>query len=161
MINYIGINNKITLPKFWDLVNFMWQKGLSISYVKVGDEFSDCNSVNISWDKWVDNPNWGGKAKSVEHIDIDIYAKDEKMNLISEKLFKLFNIDDINYIVCIETSDDAVTMDRRAFNRAIYFIAQNCAGSIFDNNQNKLINSEEYYNTNRFIIEKPFDMSVE
>ena len=163
MISYIGIKDKMKLPKFWDLVYYMWDKELSISYVKVGEEIWDCKGISVSWDKWIDNPKWSGSYKTVEHIDIDIYNVLDKEieSRVSKNIYHLINKNNNNYIVCIDISDNAVTMDRRAFLRATYMIAKKCSGIIYDEERNKLLSYEEFYNINKFIIEKTFDKSVE
>jgi hypothetical protein len=66
----IYIKETINLPKFDDLVSYMWEKGISLSYVRTGDDFYDSNIVELAWNKWVDNPEWDDFTN--EYIDFEI-----------------------------------------------------------------------------------------
>ena len=162
MINYIGISIKNNLPKLEELVWYMWEKNISFSYYKNGKDLVDSTEISVSWDKWLDNSKWSSNIKAKEHIYIEIYNRNDTDLKMNPNIFHMFENENVNNIISVEIeSDDVVTVDRRAFNRATYIIAKKCDGIIYDGQRNKLLGYEEFYNINKFIIEKAFDKSVE
>lgn len=82
--NIILVSDKSTLYEIKNLVSYIWNEGISFpyiwnegisfSYYKNSDGFSDSSEVALSWDKWIDNPQWSGNINSKEYIEFEIGA---------------------------------------------------------------------------------------
>jgi len=116
---FISLTNSNNLPSRDDIKKVMWEKALSISHALDLQEF---NSLMLSWDKWIDDKRWSdGTPNSFEHINFEFQNK---------RLIK------------IDVDDDALLIDKRAFYRSAFIIAERTNGTISTDNSTWLTVNE-------------------
>lgn len=140
---YVIINNQRNLPELDELIAAMWEE--NITYFKAGDaiRFSKCTTFSICWDKWVDDKRWTDHSKFKEYIYFELPCNPSLIEPI-----------------LIETTDDAVFVDKRAFLKASYYIAKKAGGKIsFD--KKFWVTPDDFMNKNKDILNISFKDAIE
>jgi len=109
---YVDINKgRECLPEIIDLVDVMWEKGISLSRAGDGTSFKNCTSLALCWDKWVDDKRWEMHPKFKEYIYFEVSPEDK-------------------LVVTIEVDDESTIVDKRSVHKAALYIAERCDGKL-------------------------------
>jgi hypothetical protein len=154
------MRSRDVVPRMTELVSYMWAPRVAFSYARTGTDMHDSTDVAIKWDKWLDNPDWRGQPKGTEHISFEWNCFDRVRSEVSEEFCRLCRASRAESVLTIEMADDAVAMDRRAFVRAVYVIAERAQGCIYSPDDQRVLDASEYYRANRELIEKAFSADV-
>lgn len=148
---FILAERRICIPEIKILASYIWDVGLSISYVNTKEYKS------LSLDKWIINPSWKGNEYSSNCIIIE-QKKYKKGSLqLSEDLKGID--DDIKLVIALEVHNFDIEMDKRAFLRLIHFFLstekkRKCL--VYFADTRKVYTFCEFYNEYREIIDSPF-----
>lgn len=111
---FIKYNNNDCLPDIVDLVGVMWKENINFSKVADATSFSECTTLSLAWDKWLDDERWISHPKFKEYIYFDLKRKHAAV----------FNK------MSMEIDDEAIEVDKRAFYKAVVYIAEITQGKI-------------------------------
>jgi hypothetical protein len=103
-----------SLPDIADLLRIMWKEDISVSKAADAVSFKDCTTLSLAWDKWLNDKRWASHPKFKEYIYFDIIRKDP---VFSNKMI-------------LEIDNNAIEVDKRAFHKAVVYIAEKTHGEI-------------------------------
>lgn len=109
----VNLSNRSALPEINELAEAMWSKGVSFSHAGDNSRFKFCNTLALSWDKWIDDIRWSMHPKSKEYVYFELKDR-EKQSLM----------------IVIEVDDRAILIDKLATYKAALYIAEKCNGEI-------------------------------
>lgn len=158
---YIAVKCKSSMPGMRRLAAYMWARGIELGYARSGRNMAESTYVSLTWAKWVDNPKWRGHPKNKEYIDLEWASLERVKTRVSREFYRLAAENQMDNVLIIQVANDAVTMDRRAFARAVYRVAQRTGGRIYVPVQKKILDAGQYYEENRELIESEFSMDFE
>ncbi len=104
---FLNLTKRDNLPDVTDLTTYIWDNNKSISRAGDSIDFRKCTSLALAWDKWIDDTRWSCHPKFKEYI-----------------YFWFLHTSPNNSTLIIEIDDDAVFVDKRAYFRAIEYIAE-------------------------------------
>ncbi|WP_054950343.1 hypothetical protein [Numidum massiliense] len=139
------------------LAYYIWDDGISLSYFKSDVDVNDSDEISLSWDKWIDNPEWDSSDKFKEHIYIERMSPS---NITVPKLRNKATLLTIENIYLIEVAEDAVIMDIRAYKRLVYYLSKELDGIVYLPSEDRLLNCTDYYQVNKSIINLAFTRDV-
>lgn len=138
---HIELENLKKLPQIHqlDLAKIMWEEGNNFSRMGNSCYINECTYLTLSWDKWLDDKRWESNSKSKEYIDFEYYEVDKELH--------------------VEIKDDSLILDKRAFHRAIVFIANSISAKV-NLNEEEWIDIKEYTTRNSYFLNMTFQEAL-
>lgn len=117
MMLTIGFCGKFKLPNYSKICSYIWSPNLSYSHIAYQ------GFMSISLDKWIVDETWKNHKNSVDYIVIQMYKKEDMPDVIRNSLCQKFDRGDFPSFIVVSLNEDAVSVDIRAFYRAVYMLA--------------------------------------